>query len=430
MRYTPGPNAGIQQRRRSKSRSAHYSKCYFTFCHRQCQVQLCKIRVFLGEFFVTVDKDWKFWGWKNSAEYGKITINGRELPVKAWKRGHPMETKKKTAYFEWLRLFAAAAVVMLHTAGRVWSDVPCVTASWRALAFWDSLVRWPVALFVMITGAIFLPRKTEMKTVLTRYMPRMFWCYLLWAWLFARYEILQGAAPGTMWENIFKGQFHLWYLPFLCGVYLVIPFLQKIVEDDRLTGWLLAVSLVVGSLIPWLADLTSLVLPQYAHLVGYAKGHLNYTFFMDLLAALVLGHWLDRHRLPDLHRRVLYGCGLVSVAVTMAGTLYLSARMGKPVDVFFAHSGPLNICTAAAIFVFARENLTRLPRFVEGLANCSFGIYLSHALVQEFLYDRKIHGLMGNPVWAVPVLTAAVFAVCALGTALFRKIPVIGKYLT
>ena len=38
LRYTAGRNAGIQQRRRGKSRTAYYSKCYFTFSGRQCQV--------------------------------------------------------------------------------------------------------------------------------------------------------------------------------------------------------------------------------------------------------------------------------------------------------------------------------------------------------------------------------------------------------
>lgn len=341
-----------------------------------------------------------------------------------------MHTKNKTAYYEWLRIFASAAVVLLHTAALVWYDVSWDSAAWRTVSCWDSLVRWPVVLFVMITGSIFLPRKTKMTTMLKRYIPRIFCCYLLWSYLFAKYKLCQGDAPETFWENMISGQFHLWYLPFLCGVYLAIPFLQKIAEDDCLTSWLLAVSLVIGSVIPWTINLLSLLLPKYADLMTYAKNHLNYTFFMDLLAALVLGHWLNKRDLPVSHRRILYGFGILSVIVTLVGTLKLSARLATPTALFFEHSSPLNICSAAAIFVFAKYNLTRLPRFVEHLARCSFGIYLSHALVLTYLYDRGIHALMWNPVWFVPVLTAAVFVFCALGTALFRKIPVIGKYLT
>ena len=56
LRYTSGPNAGIQQRRRGKSRTAYYSKCYFTFSMQSCQAHLCKFCRRPGDFFVTVDE--------------------------------------------------------------------------------------------------------------------------------------------------------------------------------------------------------------------------------------------------------------------------------------------------------------------------------------------------------------------------------------
>lgn len=342
-----------------------------------------------------------------------------------------MEPKtKQIAYLQWLRLAAAAAVVLMHTAARDWNHAPLDSLGWLTLTRWESLVRWPVPVFVMITGAIFLPRKTELKTVLTRYIPRMLLCYALWAGLYTRYRLHMGAAPETAWQLFAAGQYHLWYLPFLCGVYLTLPFLQRIAEDKKLVGQLLAVSLVVGSLIPWLSDLAALLLPEWAQAIASLKGHLNYAFFLDLLAALVLGHWLDQRELPPRRRWVLYGLGTLSLALTMLGTLRLSAQAGMRVTLFFEHSSPLNLCTAAALFVFAKYNLTRLPKWADALAKLSFGVFLSHALLIDHLYDLQIHALMWDPAWSVPVLAAAVFAVCALGTAIVRAVPVIGKYLT
>ena len=160
-----------------------------------------------------------------------------------------METKNKTAYFEWLRLFAAGAVVLMHTAANRWLSISHTVPEWEVLTWWDSLVRWPVPIFIMITGALFLPRKTELKGMLTRYIPRMAVCFLLWS---AVYNLYSGEL--TL-QTLASGHYHLWYLPFLCGVYLMLPFLQKIAEDDALTDQLLAVSLVIGVLIPWLVKL-------------------------------------------------------------------------------------------------------------------------------------------------------------------------------
>ena len=62
-------------------------------------------------------------------------------------------------------------------------------------------------------------------------------------------------------------------------------------------------------------------------------------------------------------------------------------------------------------------------------AKHSFGIYLVHALVIDLLADRGYHVLTWNPVWSVPVLSAAVFAISLTLAALLRRIPLIGKWI-
>lgn len=341
-----------------------------------------------------------------------------------------MEAKKEQiACIQWLRIFAAAAVVVMHTAAVVWNQTPMEAGSWKTLTIYDALVRWPVPVFVMISGALFLPRKTELKTVLKRYIPRMLFLFLLWSGFYVQYRYSRGIPVEKLWVDFANGQYHLWYLPFLCGVYLTIPFLQKIAEDDRLTGQLLAVSLTVGSVIPWGLDLWALFSPDWVQVLASVKNHLNFSFFFDLLFALVLGHWLMVREFSVRGRRLLYLAGILSLILTVTGTLHLSAWAGKPVTLFFSHSAPTSLCTAAALFVFAKYNLTRLPRLVDGLAKSSFGVYLGHALLIEHLYDLEIHALMWDVRWSVPVLALLVYAVCAIAAALIRKIPVVGKVL-
>ena len=339
-----------------------------------------------------------------------------------------MENKNKTAYFQWLRLLAAAAVVLMHTAAKGWNAAGPSRPEWTVLTCWDGLVRWPVPVFVMITGALFLPRRTPWKTILTRYIPRMALCFGLWSGLYVLYQLRTDPA-AELWQLFAAGQYHLWYLPFLCGVYLTLPFLQKICEDDRLAGQLTVLSLVFGCAVPWGMDLLALLWPDRAAVFSSVRGHLNYAFFLDLLGAVMLGHRLHSRDLSRRQRLSLYGLGLGSLAVTIAATLHFSTALGRNVTLFFEHSSPMNLCTAAAVFVFARYNLTRLPKPVGRMADRSFGIYLSHALVIEVLTDRGIHVLAWDPVWSVPVLTAAVFAIALAISAVLGKIPVIGKYL-
>ena len=334
-----------------------------------------------------------------------------------------MSTKPKTAYFEWLRLFAAAAVVLMHTAAKRWLSISHTVPEWEVLTLWDSLVRWPVPIFIMITGALFLPRRTELKTALGRYIPRMAVCFLVWSGVYALYA-------GELTLNaLVSGYYHLWYLPFLCGVYLTLPFLQKIAEDDRLADQLLLVSLTVGTLLPWLVKLGKLLLPEQSGLLGTLAGLVNYTFFFDHISLLLLGHRLHRTELSRKQRRVIYLLGLLGVSVTGIATIWATSLTDFQNSLFFDFAAPNNLCAAAALFVFAKQHLRSLPKWVAVPAKHSFGIYLVHALVIDLLADRGFHVLTWDPVWSVPVLSAAVFAISLTLAALLRRIPLIGKWI-
>lgn len=334
-----------------------------------------------------------------------------------------MSTKTKTAYFEWLRLFAAAAVVLMHTAAKRWLSISHTIPEWEVLTLWDSLVRWPVPIFIMITGALFLPRRTELKTALGRYIPRMAVGFLVWSGVYALYR-------GELTLNgLVSGYYHLWYLPFLCGVYLTLPFLQKIAEDDRLADQLLAVSLTVGTLFPWLVKLGELLLPESRGLLGTLAGLVNYTFFFDHISLLLLGHRLHRTELSRKQRRVVYLLGLLGVSVTGIATIWATNRTDFQNSLFFDFAAPNNLCAAAALFVFAKQHLRSLPKWVAVPAKHSFGIYLVHALVIDLLADRGYHVLTWDPVWSVPVLSAVVFAISLTLAALLRRIPLIGKWI-
>lgn len=331
-----------------------------------------------------------------------------------------MDTKNKTAYFQWLRLFAAAAVVLMHTAAQGFNTGAVESAEWTWYTLWDSLVRWPVPIFMMITGALFLPRKTELKKMLGSYIPRMALAYLIWSAVYALHS------GGDFAARLAAGHYHLWYLPYLCGVYLAVPFLQKIVSEKKLADQLLAVSAVIGLLIPWLAEVLVWLLPDFGGILRSIRGHLEFTFFMDCLALVLLGHHLHQRELDAGQRRRVYLLGIAGLWVTGLATVWASRRSGVPVTVFFDFKAPNSLCAAAAIFVFAKYNLSRLPKAVDLLARWGFGVYLIHPLVIELLTRW---GVSVPPVWT-PALAAAVFTLSAAAAAVLGRLPVIGKYLS
>ncbi len=67
-------------------------------------------------------------------------------------------TQNRTIYFDYLRVFATAAVILLHVAAFNWLSTDVNGYDWKVFNFYDSIVRWGVPVFVMISGALFLGR--------------------------------------------------------------------------------------------------------------------------------------------------------------------------------------------------------------------------------------------------------------------------------
>ena len=73
---------------------------------------------------------------------------------------------KYVAYFDWLRIFATIAVIILHICVQNWTKVELTSFEWNVFNWFDSATRWSVPIFVMISGALFLDseRKLEVKS--------------------------------------------------------------------------------------------------------------------------------------------------------------------------------------------------------------------------------------------------------------------------
>lgn len=342
-----------------------------------------------------------------------------------------MEQKKggQLAYLEWLRVFSAAAVILAHTDGQLWNSIPWDTRDWRVLSMYDGLVRWPVLMFLMITGTIFLPRRTELKTILTRYIPRLVIAMVCWSGIYNLVARLNGTGGGTLVELI-KGHYHLWYLPYLCGLYLILPFLQQIAKDRKLTWQLMGLSAIFGLLVPWLSNAVALLYPPVAAEVRAIENILNYTFFLDLLTLPLLGHLLHTTEIPPHIRKIIYAVGILGAILTGVGTIWSTGIMGTPSSVFCTNASPTVVSPGVALYVFAKYNLNSLPKAVKKIAGWSFGIYLTHALVIETLQRFGFHVMAWDPLFAVPMVSVVVFAICTVITAVLSKIPVVGKYLT
>lgn len=199
------------------------------------------------------------------------------------------QQKERVVYLDQLRFIATIGVVVLHVYAKGF-NLAFGTYNWYVNVIGDSFVRWAVPIFVMISGALFLNpnREVTIKAVLKKYVPRLLWAYVFWWVMYSLILIVRSLVIGNPIKVGFFGpHFHLWFLPMLMGVYLLIPILRKITIDGILLRYALVVWFVfttVGFLLfgGWAAKFDQITpLFKMNIIIGYA-GYFMLGYYFSL----------------------------------------------------------------------------------------------------------------------------------------------------
>lgn len=332
---------------------------------------------------------------------------------------------KRLVYLDVLRVFAIFGVLVIHI---FCDDYPFsyTSGNWFVALIGDSIVRWAVPVFVMISGALFLNPEKEIsiKDILSKKIVRLLGIYVFWTLAYGIvvtcFKMFHQSEAFSI-EYLFSPHFHLWFLPMLMGVYLLIPLLRKIAHDEKLLKYTLilwAVYVTIG----FFGFKTSVfrqisVLFEINIIVGYAG------YFL-------LGYFLSRKMLSKRQRNIVYLLGIIGVLTTIFGNYFTTVSRGIPYDAFWDYLSPNVAAMSMALFVFVKEmklcEESGLVKFAESVRKDIFGIYLTHALWLLLLNISAIRNLTSHII-TLPIITVAVFVCSLYTTKLIRKIPVLKK---
>jgi surface polysaccharide O-acyltransferase-like enzyme len=140
------------------------------------------------------------------------------------------------------RIFAVIAVIVLHVSAIVVVGIKDFNdPQWWFGNIYDSMVRWCVPVFVMISGALLLSEtKNESififykKRILRLLTPILFWSLFFTIWTYIQ-GFIQKNPPSILFlvQNLLLGKpyYHVWFLYMITGLYLVTPFLRVFVRQ-------------------------------------------------------------------------------------------------------------------------------------------------------------------------------------------------------
>lgn len=353
------------------------------------------------------------------------------------RKKHLSLEKTRIDYLDFLRSLATIAVIMIHVISKKWYSLDVHSHDWQVLNVYDSMMRWSVPVFIMISGTLFLEQKLDIKKLFTKNILRLAVIYFLWS---ALYAVILGMEKGyskmDILLNFTKGHFHLWYLPAIIGVYAAVPLLKKIAESETLVKYFLGMSFLVGCIVPQIIDYAKLFSVTLGKGLNNIYTDINIHMFEGEVFYFLLGYYLNKTKIKPSDRKALYVAGMLCIAYTAIITALVSAKNEKATSTFYGYYQLHTVIVSAAVFVFAKYHLSYdhvnafLGKAIRKVSDCSLGIYVMHMLVFEYLSKWfSLSAVMFEPILAIPVTGILVFACSFCITALIRRIPKLNRYI-
>ena len=336
----------------------------------------------------------------------------------------PPAPSARVGWADALRVFAMVAVVMLHCAVLpIGTEVPGDARFW-VINLLDGGTRWGVPVFVMLSGAFLLDPEKEMTTrQWLRRVGQIALLIVVWGMAYALYDA-RGAHMGLEWllEGLIsfvtcRLHYHLWFLPMLLGLYLLLPLFRAFVKGaERKTMWYAVALWFVALFGLNFAKLGWFEAFDLRHLVGYGG------YFL-------LGYLLRTCEIRPRQAYALYAAGAVGLLVTWWTAYTSSVANGRFSGALYANLTP-NVCaTAAAVFLLVRHLDIGKGSVWKAISALSLGVFLVHPV----MLDVTVHFAFPPDSWN---LALSIPLRCLLATALslaaawvVRHIPRVGKLI-
>lgn len=348
-----------------------------------------------------------------------------------------MIEERRFVHLDLLRILACFSVVMLHSSAQFWYDLPVDDVNWLVANSYNAVSRFGVPVFVMLSGALFLSPQREigLKKLYLHNILRLVVLYIVWHVLYGLFDCCSFTwsllSPQDVLREIFAGRYHLWYLPMLAGIYMLLPVLRSWISHARKENLQYFLSLFF---IFQIGKETCLALRQ-SDGVNFLWGMAKPDMACGYLGYFVLGYYLITFDIGRKLRRWIYAGGLFGIFANVALGNLLALRKGIPVGAIYDSYGIFTFLITVSLFLFFTGRMSRIhysPRaaaVIREMSLSTLGIYLMHIGLMEFLKPLGIHSMMITPVVCIPVFALFCFAVCSAAAAVLRRLPFVGRYL-
>lgn len=334
---------------------------------------------------------------------------------------------EKNTYISYLRVIATVFVILIHASTGFLYDFNNFSFDWQYANWINSATRCAVPLFVVITGALLLPRQENILHSYKKRIPKLLYPFLFWTIVYIIYILIRSGV-WSIWPQhqilefaknklIHGANAHLWYLYMIIGLSFAVPYLSRLVSQ-------LSFRDIEIFLLLWFVSMIVLN-KRFTDEIP----NIDLTFFSGYAGYLVLGYYLNKKNF-SFPQWIMVIALIALTVITALMTQYLTANNNKLDTLAYNYVFPTTALMAAALFILIKNrvgNKKQLPKYIALIDNYSFGIYLVHIIPLNYVHP--IISKYVSTLWVVPLATGSTLILSIGIIYLLRKIPY-GKYVS
>ena len=324
--------------------------------------------------------------------------------------------------------------MLLHVCASKLSEVTPYTTAWNIFVLFDSAVRWCVPMYIMISGALFLDRESISFVELYRkYVFRIIFIWAIWSTVYAAEGFVSGqyGIRGFV-IHIISGPSHLWFLPMICCLYVMIPFLKAIANSVTLSKYFLLIWMMVSTIL----SPSLLIIKFYFQEIDINKVYSFYGMYYSMLffagysGYFLIGYSINKNYIT-INKKA--GCILVIIgfSLTYGLTLLINKNAQSFVDIFFEYLSINCLMIVVGLFALLKNYFCNrnIPKWVEKIRKYTFGIYLIHPLIIKFLDKIGVSTVSMPTILGIMLMTSITYGISLMLCLVISKIPVINRII-
>lgn len=340
------------------------------------------------------------------------------------------KTTNRNTNFEILRALAAFMVVSTHSTVYHWWEYTPGTFDFFIYTVFNCFGRSSVPIFFMISGAFLLQKEVSFEYMWKK-AGKMLLIYLVWLGGYSLFEMKGSLIPFDInnWlDCIMNEKYHLWFMPVMIRLYLIVPILQSFVHYK---DGLFVHHFVTLFFVATICRSTFQMLLPNAQLLSFFLDKAQIEL-CEYTAYFILGYYLlmlSQRKIKAKTAAVLFFFNLMLAIIVTFG---ISWHKGVITNVFSSSFTIPVFFQAIFLFIFFRESKTLFDNSVllstlcKHIASLSMGIYLLHIFIIEHLDGWfGINPKMCAAILAVPLSIIIYFVVTTVIVAIIKKIPII-----